>query len=424
MARSYGSATQVLAKKETVYGTAATGNYEKFNFFSSSLSAEQNANDDPLLGQGRESRAPFPDIINDDGDLVVPVEARDIGRWLQLLMGNATVTNSAATGDITFTLNPSAGHTITLNGVTWTFVASGATGTQTNIGANLNATLTQLANDLNASANASITPATYANVGGTKLGITHDTASPVGNAYTLASGNANAVVSGATLSGGGHNHTFISAAASLPSFTAEIGHANVPAYFQHTGCMLNSIAFDLQRTGAPKATLGIMAQGETRFNATQGGTPTTRVYKPFTQLGGTIKRNGVALGNVTGVKFTYSNGMEKVPNIRPDYLIDAIDPSQVSITGSIDARFADTLLVDDAINQTAVELEFAYRMPGLDGNNFSLVWTLHEVFLSRPKIPISGPGGVQTTFNWRAVLDEALAKSATVVLKNDVALYA
>jgi len=392
--------------------------------FSSSLGAEQNLNDDPLLGQGRESRAPFPDIINDDGDLSVPVEARDFGRWLQYLLGNPTVTNSAATGDITFTANPSAGHTITLNGVTWTFVASGATGTQTNIGASLTATLTALANDLNASANASITPATYANVGGTKLGITHDTASPVGNSYTLASGNANGVVSGATLSGGGYNHTFISAAATLPSFTTEIGHANVPAYFQHTGCALNTMAFDLQRTGAPKAALGIMAQGESRFNASQGGTPTTRVYKPFSQLGGTIKRNGTALGNVTGVKLNYSNGMEKVPNIRADYLIDAIDPTQVAITGSIDARFADTLLIDDAINQNAVELEFAYRMQGLEGNNFSLVWTLHEVFLSRPKIPISGPGGVQTSFNWRGVMDESLGKSATVILKNDVALYA
>ena len=424
MARSYGSATHVLAKKEATYGTPATGNYEKFSFFSSGLGAEQNQIDDPLLGQGREARAPFPDIINDDGDLPVPVEPRDFGRWLQFLLGNATVLSVAATGDITFTANPSAGHTITLNGVTWTFVASGATGTQTNIGANLGATLTALANDLNASVNASITPATYANVGGAKLGITHDTAGPTGNTYSLASSNANGVVSGATLSGGGYTHTFTSAAATLPSFTCEVGHANVPAYFLHTGCVLNTMAFDLQRTGAPKATLGIMAQGETRFNATQGGTPTTRVYKPFSQLGGTIKRNGVSLGNVTGVKFTYSNGMEKVPNIRPDYLIDAIDPSQVSITGSIDARFADTLLIDDAINQNAVELEFAYRFPGLEGNNFSLVWTLHEVFLSRPKIPISGPGGVQTSFNWRAVMDESLGKSATVILKNDVAAYA
>ena len=48
-----------------------------------------------------------------------------------------------------------------LMGVVHTFVASGATGPQSNIGANLAATLTNLATVLNASVNASVTPATY-----------------------------------------------------------------------------------------------------------------------------------------------------------------------------------------------------------------------------------------------------------------------
>ena len=203
MARSYGSAASLLALKESAYGTKPTGNWEKFAFNSSDLSAEQNLIASELLGQGREPRAPFRDVINDAGNMVVPVEARDFGRWLQFLLGNPTSAGVAATGDITFTANPSAGHSINVNGTTWQFVASGATGNQTNIGASLAATLTQLATDLNASAVGNITPATYANVGGTKLGITHDTLGAVGNAFTIGSGNPNGVVSGATLSGGG-----------------------------------------------------------------------------------------------------------------------------------------------------------------------------------------------------------------------------
>ena len=423
MARSYGSAATLLALKEASYGVKPPGNWEKFAFVSSDIGAEQNLLSSELLGQGREPRAPFRDVINDEGNIVVPVEARDFGRWLQLLLGNPVSAGVAATGDITFTANPSAGHTITINGVLWTFVASGATGTQTNIGANLNATLTQLATDLNASANASITPATYSNGAGTKLNIVHDTLSAAGNSFTLASGNANAVVSGATLSGGGFNHTFISGAAALPSFAAEIGHVNVPAYFVHTGCMLNSMALNFQRSGAANATLNVLAQGETRFTASQGGTPTSRVYKPFSQFNGSVKRNGAALGNVTGAQFTYSNGMQGVPTIRNDGLIDGVDPTTITTTGSIEVRFADTTLVDDAINNTAIELELAYRMAGLDGNNFNLTWTFHEVYLPRPRIPISGPGGVQTSFNWQAVYDDALSKSVTVVLKNDVTSY-
>ena len=423
MARSYGSAATLLDLKESTYGVKPTGNWEKFAFASSDLSAEQNLLSSDLLGQGREPRAPFRDVINDEGNLVVPVEGRDFGRWLQFLLGNPVSAGVAATGDITFTANPSASHTITINGVVWTFVASGATGTQTNIGANLAATLTQLATDLNASVNASITPVTYANVGGTKLGFTHDTLGAVGNSFTIASGNANGVASGATLSGGGYTHTFVSGAASLPSFAAEIGHANVPAYFVHTGCMLGSMALNFQRSGAANATLNIIAQGETRFASTQGGTPTSRVYKPFSQFNGSIKRNNVSLANITGAQFTYSNGLQAVPTIRNDGLIEAVDPTIINVNGSIDVRFADTTLVDDAINNNAIELELAYKLAGLDGNNFSLTWTFHEVYLPRPRIPVSGPGGVQASFNWQGVYDDALLKSVTVVLKNDVTSY-
>lgn len=423
MARSYGSAATLLALKEVTYGTKPTDNWEKFAFVSSDLSAEQNLISSDLLGQGREPRAPFRDVINDEGNLVIPVEGRDFGRWLQLLLGNPVSAGVAATGDITFTVNPSAGHTITINGVVWTFVASGATGTQTNIGGSLAATLTQLATDLNASVNASITPATYSNGGGTKLNIVHDAVGGGGNSFTLASGNANGVASGATLSGGGYTHTFISGAASLPSFAAEIGHANVPAYFVHTGCMLNSMAMNFQRSGSANATLNIIAQGETRFASTQGGTPTSRVYKPFSQFNGSIKRNGTALANITGAQFTYSNGMQAVPTIRNDALIEGVDPTTISVNGSIDVRFADTTLVDDAINNTAIELELAYKLAGLDGNNFSLTWTFHEVYLPRPRIPVSGPGGVQASFNWQGVFDDSLTKSVTVVLKNDITTY-
>ena len=423
MARSYGSATSLLALKESVYGTKPSGNWEKFAFVSSDLSAEQGLIASDLLGQGREPRAPFRDVINDQGNFVVPVEGRDFGRWLQLLMGDPVTAGVAATGDITFTVNPSNGHTITLNGVLWTFVTAAPTGNQTQVQGSLSATLSDLADDLNASGNAGLTPATYSATA-TKLNIVYDTLGASGNVYTLVSGNPNSVVSGATLSGGGYNHTFVSGAATLPSFAAEIGHANVPAYFVHTGALLNSMAFNFQRSGAANATLNIIAQGETRYATSQGGTPTSKVYKPFSQFNGSIKRNSVSLANVTGAQFTYSNGLEAISTIRSDALIEGVDPTIINITGSIDVRFADTTLVDDALNNTPIELELAYKLAGLDGNNFSLTWTFHEVYLPRPRVPVSGPGGVQTSFNWQGVYDEGLTKSVTVVLKNDVATYA
>ena len=81
---------------------------------------------------------------------------------------------------------------------------------------------------------------------------------------------------------------------------------------------------------------------------------------------------------------------------------------------------ADTALIDAATDNTPLELAFAYT---IDADK-SLVFTAHEVYLPKPKLAISGPGGVQATFDWQAEKATSPARMLTVVLKNDVASYA
>jgi hypothetical protein len=50
---------------------------------------------------------------------------------------------------------------------------------------------------------------------------------------------------------------------------------NVPAFFVHAGVKLNSIALEFTRSGAA-ATINAVAQGETRFGATQVNWPPFR----------------------------------------------------------------------------------------------------------------------------------------------------
>jgi hypothetical protein len=107
--------------------------------------------------------------------------------------------NVEATGYVTFSVNPSNNDTVTLNGVAWKFVTSGASGAETNIQGSLVATLAQLASDLNASGNSSLNVASYS-ASPTILYITYKTAGTAGNAYTLAASAA--TPSGATLTGG------------------------------------------------------------------------------------------------------------------------------------------------------------------------------------------------------------------------------
>jgi hypothetical protein len=73
-----------------------------------------------------------------------------------------SASGSAASGSVTFTSQPVAGNTVTLNGTAWTFVASGASGNQVNIGLTLGDTVSRLATALEASADANTEALTYA----------------------------------------------------------------------------------------------------------------------------------------------------------------------------------------------------------------------------------------------------------------------
>jgi hypothetical protein len=139
----------------------------------------------------------------------------------------AAGTNS--TGSLLFGSNPTNGQTIVLDGVTWTFVTSGATGNQTNIGGSTTATLATLATDLTASSNANLQLANYS-ASGPVLDVEYKTVGTIGNSYTLGAGTSGATLSGATLRGG-------TDASVTPSGTLVIGpesgtYPGVNVYFQ------------------------------------------------------------------------------------------------------------------------------------------------------------------------------------------------
>jgi hypothetical protein len=256
MARAYGSNAHLLMKRETAYGQAATGNYIRMPFNRCNLGSEQGLIDDPVLGQGRDPRAPLQDVINDEGDIVVPVDPRCLGLWLTGLFGDPNTTDN-------------------LDG-SW-------------------------------------------------------------------------------------DHEFTSGGDDLPSYTLEVGMPKVPAFFVHAGVKLNSIALEFTRFGPAAATISAIAQGETRFGTTQGGTPTSLTFSRISQFQGSIKRAGSPVENLTGGSVTYSNNLEKIETIRDDGLIEGADPTIAALTGRIDVRFADTTLIDLAAGGTRSTLSSPTR---------------------------------------------------------------
>jgi hypothetical protein len=90
--RARGSGAFQNIKFEAAYGVMPGGDYMRAPFVSTNLGAEQGLIESDLLGQGREPFDPSEDVVNNDGDHVVPVDARFFGHWLRLAFGAPATT--------------------------------------------------------------------------------------------------------------------------------------------------------------------------------------------------------------------------------------------------------------------------------------------------------------------------------------------
>lgn len=312
MARAYGSNSTLIGAFESAYGTAPADGFFKLPFVSSTLGSEQPLVEDDTLGNGRDPSAPSRDGITVDGELVVPLDVRNVGHWLKGLLGSPTTTGS-----------------------------------------------------------------------------------------------------------GPYVHSFTSGAASLPSLALEIGNPEVPSFRLSTGAVVNSLKLPFATSGNVAATVNVIAQKETPAGTTKDGTPTAHPFTRFSVFQGAVKKDGAALGNVTGAELTYTNNLDPVRVIRDDGLIEAADPTMAALTGTLTVRFADTSLLTAATAGTPIALEFGYRIDAAR----SLVLTVPAVHLPRPRIAVNGPGGVEASFNWQAARPDGDGPMLTVVLTNDVATY-
>jgi len=213
-------------------------------------------------------------------------------------------------------------------------------------------------------------------------------------------------------------HEFQSGSWTLPSMSIETGMPEVPRYAMYSGCVLDQITWQMQRSGLLTATARLVAQGESTNTASAAGTLSELALKRFGHFNGAITRNGTALGNVVSAEITYANNLDRIETIRADGRIDGADPSIAALTGRIEVRFADQTLVDQAINGDPCAMEFAYVLPS--GESFT--FAVHAVYLPRPRVEISGPQGVQATFDWQAARDGAVGM-CTATLINDIEEY-
>lgn len=94
MSRAYGWNASLLIAEESEYGVMPDKDYRKIPFISSSLDSEQNLVSSNVLGLGRDPTQPFQDVINVDGDIVAPIDMRNIGVWLKAVFGAPETTEA------------------------------------------------------------------------------------------------------------------------------------------------------------------------------------------------------------------------------------------------------------------------------------------------------------------------------------------
>jgi hypothetical protein len=187
----------------------------------------------------------------------------------------------------------------------------------------------------------------------------------------------------------------------------------------YAGCVVDQLSFQMQRAGLLTATARLVAQGEALAATTGAGTPAALDLLRFGHFNGTVTRNGTALGNLVTAEVTYANNLDRIETIRADGRIDGADPGMAALTGRMEVRFADQVLANQAIAGDACAIELGWVLPSGE----SLTFTIHAVYLPRPRVEVPGPQGIQATFDWQAAVDPALGRMCTVTLVNERGTY-
>ncbi len=154
-----------------------------------------------------------------------------------IITSGTTGAGVEASGTITFTGNPTAADTVTIDGTSVEFVSSSPTGNQVLIGGTDLITATNLNTFLNASVDTNISKATYS-VSGLVVTVTYKSVGTNGNSFTLAKSSTAITLSASDLAGGTNASavTYMTSPASgqdissLFGMTASLALPLVPGY--------------------------------------------------------------------------------------------------------------------------------------------------------------------------------------------------
>ena len=240
---------------------------------------------------------------------------------------------------------------------------------------------------------------------------------PIGHFLTMLLGNP--VTTGTT----NFTHVWKSGGHNLPVYTLELQtprHDHSFRLDQVLDLQANTMALQLATGGVERATFGMMASDIPLLTTTGAGTPGA-VPAPGTRLlrkARTINLDGVDIGRIVSGSLTYSNNLQ--PQTYLTNKVKEVDEGLATLTGNVDLRFDTDALLEKAASGTPVNLSLTWEISATK----ALELRFGKVRLQRAGLPITGPGGIQQSFQIRGQKDQVTGAMVQATLKNQTEGYA
>lgn len=208
----------------------------------------------------------------------------------------------------------------------------------------------------------------------------------------------------------------------MPSASIEKGFGDLTKYAVYPGCKASKFSLSAE-VGNNETTysLDIMGANEVLESASLDASPTVLELLRFNNFQAAVVEGGTALATCRKLDLDIDFGLDgdtyclNGQGTRTDIAEGIIQP-----TGTIEALFKDTALLDKAIAGTSTSLKLTFTRGA-----HSLEFLLPELLFERATPTIDGPKGLLLSLAFRGFYSNSSVNSAVqVTLKNDVASYA
>ncbi len=226
-----------------------------------------------------------------------------------------------------------------------------------------------------------------------------------------------------TTGAGDFVHVFKSGAAALPFATLQ-RKLSATDWRRVKGVMGNTLSLRAEKVdGYPRLSLGLIGRDEVTETTGLAGVVTGAVPLLRPSNARALARwDGVLMGSTTSVSLNFSNNLERINDLNGSEAPGTIDPGDVTLSGDMTIRYSDATWEALAAAETPGRLELEWSHPSAPATKL-LNLDMKRVLITPQGLPITGPGGVSVTYQWRAE-QQAAEPALIATLKNQTAAYA